>query len=222
MTTKAINAQGSILAIEGGTPVAISDITAITKASAAVVSSLLATVAVGDLVRFGEVAGMPEIAGMLGMVTAATAGASFTVNIDTSGFATAGTTGEAEALTMVAGCEVKTFSGLDGQANEIDVTTLCSTAREFLMGLQDFGQFQMELNYVPDDAFQVECKEAKGLREKRAFSLLLPPGENGKQFEIVFDAFVRQFSISGGVDQAVAGSITLRVTGEPMEVEVTP
>lgn len=220
--SKAINAQGSILSIDDGTGTVINDITAITKAAQAVVSSLSASVAIGDVVRFGAVVGMPEIAGMVGVVTVVTAGTSFTVDIDTSGFATAGTTGEATALLFVAGCEAKTFSGFDGQAAEVDVTTLCSTAREYLQGLQDFGAFTFDVNLVPNDPFQIECNEAKAAMEKRAFKLTLPPGADGAQFEYVFEAFVRQFSISGGVDQAVSGSVSLRVTGMPTIVEITP
>jgi hypothetical protein len=215
--TKAINAQGSKLYIDDGTgtPVAI---TAITKAAQAVVSST-DTVAVGDSVRFGDVAGMPEIAGMVGVVTAATPGTSFTVDIDSSSFAAVGTAGDATLLVFVAGCEVKTFNGFDGQAAEVDVTTLCSEAREYLQGLQDFGAFNFDVNLVPDDPFQVECNEAKAARETRTFKLELPPDEAGTVWTYVFDAFVRQFTIAGGVDQAVTGSVVLRVTGEPQLIE---
>jgi len=218
--SKAINAQGSVLAIDDGTGVAIVDITAITKANPASVSSVAAGVAEGDLVRFGAVTDMPEIAGMVGVVVATGAG-TFDVNIDASGFALAGGAGVAEHLNFIAGCEAKTFSGFDGQAAEVDITTLCSTAREYLMGLQDFGAFQFDVNLVPNDPFQIECNEAKAARERRTFTLTFPPGEDGKVFEYVFDAFVRQFSIAGGVDQAITGSVNLRVTGEPALIEVT-
>jgi hypothetical protein len=217
--TQAINAQGSILAIgdtAAGTPVTI---TAITKANPAVVTS--ATPAkVGDVVTFGTVTGMPEINGKSAIVTAVGTG-EFTVDIDASGFAAAGTTGDGTILSFIAGCEVKSFNGFDGQSAEIDCTTLCSPAREFLSGLQDFGSFNFDVNLVPNDPFQMACNEAKRLRERRTFTLTLPPGEDGAQFAYVFDAFVRQFTISGGVDQAVAGSVVLRVTGEPTLLEVT-
>lgn len=215
--SKAINAQGALLSVDDGAGSAIA-ITGITKATSAVVSSVDA-VAIGDVVRFGAVAGMPEIAGLAGVVTAVTPSTSFTVNIDSSNYETVGTTGDAELLNFVGGCEVKTFNGFDGQAAEVDITTLCSEAREFLQGLQDFGSFNFDLNLVPNDPFQVECNEAKRLRQTRTFTLELPPGADAVQFVYVFDAFVRQFTISGGVDQAVAGSVVLRVTGEPMLVE---
>jgi hypothetical protein len=218
--TKAINAQGSVLAIDNGEGSDIA-VTAITKANPAVVSST-ATVEVGDVVRFGAITGMHEIEGLIGVVTKTTTGTSFEVNIDATNFAAAGTTGNASNLTFVSGCEVKSFNGFDGQAAEVDVTTLCSVAREYLPGLQDFGSFNFDLNLVPNDPFQVELNDAKAGLEKRAFKLTLPEGEDGKQFAYIFDAFVRQFTISGGVDQAIAGSVVLRVTGAPTLVELTP
>jgi len=217
--SKAINAQGSRIYVDNGTGVAIADITAITKAAQAVVSSALAVVAVGDVVRFGAVVNMPEIAGMAGIVTAIGAG-TFTVDIDSSAFALAGGAGVATELVFVSGCEIKTFNGFDGQSGEIDITTLCSEAREYLVGLQDFGTFSFDVNLVPNDPFQVEMMEAKAARGVRSFRLVLPEGQDAKQFEYLFDAFVRQFTISGGVDQPLAGSVALRVTGEPSLIEI--
>lgn len=218
--SKAINAQGTRIAIDDGTGTPLADITAITKANPAVVSSVTGA-QVGDKVRFGEVANMPEIAGLVGIVTAAGAG-TFTVDIDASGFAQAGGAGVATSLVYVEGCEAKTFNGMDGQSAEVDITTLCSEAREYLIGLQDFGAFSFDVNLVPNDPFQIECNEAKAKREKRNFTVTYPPGEDGAQFQDVFDAFVRQFSISGGVDQALSGSVSLRITGEPKRIELTP
>jgi len=220
--SKAINAQGSRLSIDDGTGTPVGDITAITKAAQAVVSSVGFAGEVGSIVRFGAVTDMPEIAGLVGVVSAVTPGVSFTVDLDTSGFALAGGAGAATSAVMVEGCEVKTYNGFDGQAAEVDITTLCSEAREYLMGLQDFGSFSFDVNLVPNDPFQLECNEAKKLRQKRVFTLTLPPGEDGVQFQIIFDAFVRQFSIAGGVDQAITGSVSLRVTGEPQQIELVP
>jgi hypothetical protein len=218
--SKAINAQGSRIYVDDGAGTAIADITAISKAAQAVVSSVGAGRAVGEVVRFGAVANMPEIAGMAGIITAVVPATSFTVDIDTSGFALAGGAGVATELAFVSGCEVKTFNGFDGQSAELDITTLCSEAREYLIGLQDFGTFSFDVNLVPNDPFQVEMMEAKRLRTLRAFRLVLPPGQDAAQYEYLFDGFVRQFSISGGVDTPLAGAVALRVTGEPSLVEI--
>lgn len=218
--SKAINAQGSRISIDDGTGTPIDDITGVSKAAEAVVLSLAADVAEGDTVRFIDVAGMPEINGLSGIVKTITPGVSFVVDIDTTGFAAVGTAGTASQLVYVEGCEVKTFNGFDGQAAEVDITTLCSEAREYLIGLQDFGAFSFDVNLVPNDPFQVECNEAKAARARRTFTLSLPPGTDGKEFMYVFDAFVRQFTIAGGVDQALTGSVALRVTGEPQLLEL--
>jgi hypothetical protein len=217
--SQAVNAQGSQLCVskkDGGSAVTIS---AVTKANPAVVSSTDA-VKVGDIVKFGSVTGMPEIDGKLAVVTKITAGTSFEVNIDASGYAAAGTAGTATVQELICGCETKSYSGFDGSSAEVDVTTMCSTAREYISGLQDFGSFSFDVNLVPGDEFQIELNKAKAALEKRTFVLRIPPDNEGVQYAYVFDAFVRSFSISGGVDQALSGSVSLRVTGEPILVEL--
>ena len=85
-------------------------VTAVSKAAAAVVTANN-TLVPGDLVYFGSIAGMPEITGVLGSVTAANA-TSFTINIDTSVFATAGTSGNA-----FIGCGYNDTAGTCGAFN---------------------------------------------------------------------------------------------------------
>ena len=97
MTSTAQVAQLSKFYVSG-TPGTAITITAISKAVAAVVTATN-TLSVGDVVLFGAVTGMPEINGLLGIVTVAS-GSSFTVAIDSSGFATAGTTGTASPQTF--------------------------------------------------------------------------------------------------------------------------
>ena len=71
-------------------------ITGISKAVSAVVTAANTYVNSGDeYVQFGAITGMPEINGMQGVVSGATS-TQFTVNVDTSQFATAGTTGTAK------------------------------------------------------------------------------------------------------------------------------
>lgn len=204
-TSTAISAQGSTFSIEG-TPGSALTITAITKATSAVVSATN-TLAVGDTVEFGTVTGMPEIYGLLGIVTAAT-GSSFTVNIDSSGFATAGTSGTANPKTWTAVNNVKTYSGFDGSASELDKTNMQSGAMEYAAGLQDFGQFSINVDVDDTDAGQIAMRAAKTSAATKAFRLRLP---NGKQR--VFKGFVKKFSEEGGVNQIVKASADIRITG---------
>ena len=204
-TSTAISAQGSSFSIEG-TPGSALTITAFTKATSAVVTATN-TLAVGDVVEFGAVTGMPEILGLLGIVTAAT-GTSFTVNLDSSGFATAGTNGTANPKTWTAINNVKDYSGFDGAASELDKTNLQSGAMEYAAGLQDFGQFSVNVDVDDTDAGQIALRAAKTSAATKAFRLRLP---NGKLR--VFKGFCKKFSEQGGVNQIVKGSADIRITG---------
>lgn len=204
-TSTAISAQGSTFSIEG-TPGSAFTITAITKAISAVVTATN-TLAVGDVVEFGTVTGMPEIYGLLGIVTVAS-GTSFTVNIDSSGFAAAGTSGTANPKTWTAVNNVKDYSGFDGSASELDKTNMQSGAMEYAAGLQDFGQFSVNIDVDDTDAGQIAMRAAKTSAATKAFRLRLP---NGKQR--VFKGFVKKFSEQGGVNQIVKASADIRITG---------
>lgn len=104
---------------------------------------------------------------------------------------------------------VVSFSGFDGEATEIDITTLASTAKEFRQGLQDFGGFTLELKRDPSDAGQVEMLSAKAAQATRECVLTLASGDVA-----TFDAFVKSVTTDGGVDDVVNGTASLRVTGE--------
>jgi hypothetical protein len=208
-TSQGVSSQGTKLYVQGGTPAAALSVTAITKAVQALVTAAN-TMDPGDVVVFGDIVGMPEIKDKSGIVIAPTA-ADFTVNIDTSEFETAGTTGTADALDLLPVCEARNFNGFDGQASEIDKTTLCSTAKEFVPGLQDFGSFNFDMNYVPSDPAQMAMQAAKASGDTLWWELVLPDNMGSW----IFQAFVRQMTISGGVDAILSSSVVLRITGEP-------
>lgn len=104
--------------------------------------------------------------------------------------------------------EVVNFSGFDGQAAEIDITHLQSTAKEFLMGLQDFGSFSLDVNYLSADAGQVKMRAAKASREIQDFRVTFSNGQTAR-----FQGYVLAAPISGGVDAKVDGSFAIRITG---------
>ena len=103
---------------------------------------------------------------------------------------------------------IKSFSGFDGSSSEIDVTNLSSTAKEYRLGLEDNGQFTLELDRDFSDAGQTALLAARDSQAAKEFKLLLPNGENA-----VFTAYVKKFGIGGGVDQVVNGSVDLRISG---------
>ncbi len=104
--------------------------------------------------------------------------------------------------------EPTSFNAFDGQASEIDKTHLQSAGKEFLMGLQDFGTFQLNVNHLPTDAGQAILRVAKGDRVKRTFRATFSDASTA-----IFDAYVLSNPLSGGVDAKIDGSFALRITG---------
>lgn len=101
------------------------------------------------------------------------------------------------------------FSGFDGEANEIDVTTLCSTAKEYRLGLRDQGNFSIEINFDPADSGQIAIETAQATGAVRACELVL--SNNAKA---TFNALVKSFSKTGGVDDVLKASVNMRITGD--------
>ncbi len=115
--------------------------------------------------------------------------------------------GPPETFTLVG--EIVSFTGFDGQASEIDVTHLKSDAKEFLMGLQDFGTFSIETNYLPSDAGQVKMRAAKASRAIQTFEVTLSDAST-----INFSGYSLSSPMSGGVDSKVDGSFAIRISGD--------
>lgn len=103
---------------------------------------------------------------------------------------------------------IVSYSGFDGEATDIDITTLASTAKEYRQGLQDFGNFSIELMRDPSDVGQSEMETAKAAQETREMILTLPSGDIA-----TFDAYVKSITSAGGVDAVVTGSANLKITG---------
>lgn len=103
---------------------------------------------------------------------------------------------------------ISSFSGFDGQASDIDVTCLTSTAKEWRQGLQDFGQFTVEVMRDPNNAGQAEMDSAKAAQSTRTFILTLASGDVA-----TFDGYVKSFTTAGGVDAVLTGTATIKITG---------
>jgi hypothetical protein len=105
--------------------------------------------------------------------------------------------------------EIKNFNGFDGSASEIDVTHLQSTAKEFRMGIQDNGQFNVDGNFLPGDAGQDLMRAARASREIQDFKITWSDDST-----TTFQGFVQGAPRSGGVDAIVEASFTIRISGD--------
>jgi hypothetical protein len=206
-------AQGAALEI-AGTPGSSITITGITKATPAVVTATN-TLAVGDVVVFGTVTGMPEINGRIGIVTVAS-GTSFTVNIDASGFAAAGTGGTATQQTWTKVSNAKDFNGFGGAVSKIDVSNLDSVAMEYKPGLEDFGTVTGTVDLSGADAGQIAMQVAKSTQASTYFRITYPSASVKRAWA----GFVVKFDEAGSVNNVLKSTFELQITGRVSRTEV--
>lgn len=212
MTSTAQVAQQSKFYVSG-TPGTAYAITSITKAAKAVVAWTSGAIpAAGDVILFGAVTGMPEINGLLGIVqaTPAPTATGATVAIDSSGFATAGTTGTATPQTFSKVGNVQDFTPDGGTANVIDVSNMDSTAKEKRPGLQDMGNYSLTYDTDDTDVGQLALIAARTAQSIKVFKQTYPGGLLVRAWQ----GFVQKVAEpSSGVDKVLRGSATIVVTG---------
>ena len=110
---------------------------------------------------------------------------------------------------------VISFTGFDGEAGDIDITNLSSTAKEKLSGLKDFGNFSFEWHPDYNASGQDLVRAASGTGVAKAFKLTLPDDTTIEFLGSVKNAD----SINGAVDSALTGSVSIAVSGD---ITVTP
>lgn len=207
------NAQGTAFFIEGA-PKASLTITAISLATEAVCTAAN-SLSPGDCVDFGQIAGMPEIFGLLGFVVAAT-GSQFTVNIDSSGFGSVGTGGAATAKSWTLIGNIHDYKAFSGKTSSIDVTNLQSKAMEKRPGLRDPGDLSANLDRVDTDPGQLLCLAAQAVSAVKSFKLTLADGES-----YAYKGFIDSFDLSGSVNGVNKGTLTVIATGDVTYFGVT-
>jgi hypothetical protein len=205
----AIKSQGALLRVSTAVGTA-KTITAISAALPAVVTSTAHALTNGTIVVITGVVGMTQLNNRAFVIANVAANTFELKGIDSTGYGAYVSGGSAVAQTMSAVGEVTSVSGFDGQADEIDTTHLQSTAKEYLIGLQDFGNVSLDLNLVPSDAGQTKLRSLKGAAAVGYFGITLSSGEVA-----AFAALVKSFTFSNGTNDKVGGSVSLRVTGEP-------
>lgn len=109
--------------------------------------------------------------------------------------------------------EVTSISGPGLKRDKVDATNFSSAnnAREFIYGLLDGGEVELELNFLPSDATQ------------QALTTALVSGTTYQAYTITwtdgtawtFNALVTAFQPTGKVEDRLTASCTLSITGAP-------
>jgi len=198
----AISAQGTSFFI-AGTGGAGKTITGVAVGNPTVITSAAHGFANGDSVTLTGLTGAD--AALLNSKTTNT----FCVAEDTTGkvITAAGT---ATTLANIPIANVKSGTGMDGTANEIDTTHLLSTAKEFLLGLMDSGSFSLDIDLDNGDPGHLALRAAQQSGQKKTFKITLPTGPTSNAS---FQGLVKKMSLITGVDQTVKSAIEVRVTG---------
>ena len=163
----------------------------------------------GDVVALAVFTGADAalLNGLSLVVTNKTAN-TFAVDVDTTGKTIAVTAGTATPNTYTKIENWKTYTGLDGQPSDIDITNLDSVAKEFMPGLVDNGSFSGEVDRAPTGVGQLALDAARVAGTTKLFKVVIPGG-----FTASFSGYVKKFGIAGGVDQVVKSPFEVRITG---------
>jgi len=103
-----------------------------------------------------------------------------------------------------------------GTASKIDVTTLASSAKEYRMGLQDWGDFTMNFVWNLDDAGQAQMLSARDAQSVRTLIITLPATDPSVTLNVfTAEVFVLQMQADINADGVVQGTATFAITGEP-------
>lgn len=192
-------------------------ITGITKAVEAVVSSAGINLDDGDVVRIRNVVGMTEVNDGVYVALDNTTGTLGLADTDSTGYGTYVSGGVVDVATFSNFCELTSYNRTGGTSPQIDTTSLCSTAQEFVSGLPDFGTVQLDYKFAPLTAIQSAMQDAYESGETIALQVELP--NNGGL--LVLLGTVTQTSEQAANGGIWTGSASFRITGRRVDIDLT-
>ena len=118
------------------------------------------------------------------------------------------------------GC-IQTFSIEQPDREQIDVTCLTSTSKEYKFGLRDSGTLAIEMQYDPEGSGQGLLEASYASDEAYHFRIEYTnaPDATGTGTIKEFQGFVIGISESGGVDDVQTESVNIKISGD---ITVTP
>lgn len=119
-----------------------------------------------------------------------------------------GDTGGATNFVTVA--EVRSLTGPQLRSDNIEVTNLSSTAKEYIPGFSDQGSIQAEANFVPSDTTQQGVLADQQARTTRYWQVVW---SDSGTMTAGFQGYVEEFSLNTQANDAVRLTFTVRITG---------
>lgn len=215
MSSNAFAGLGSRLYIQQlnpATPPAAKSISAISKATPGVITATGHGLLDGMLVTVSGAGGMADINGTYYAINVTANSFSLMtldgVPVNTASFNAYTSGGNVTPQAYLPVPEARSLHFADTASAEIDVTTMLSTSKEYLLGLQDAGEFSFEMNYVPFDPATIELRQAKADTQVRGLRIDFHDGST-----FACRAFVKTVPFQTDYQTAVTGSATLKITG---------
>jgi hypothetical protein len=192
-------------------------ITAITKANPAQVTSATHGFVEGDAVKISSVSGMTQISGLYAVDNPATNTFEL-AGTDSSAYDTFTTgspaDGIAQPVTFSTFCELTGVNQQDAGADQIEVSTICSTAQEFEQGLSDSGTATLDFNWAGLETVQAALESAKISGDQIAFRVTMP-GVGG---HVLFFGTVTGTNFQGAVNGVWTASAAIKLSGRKFVV----
>lgn len=190
------------------------DITAITKADPAVVTSVGHGLSDGNVVKLTEIVGMTELNDDLFIIDVLSPDTFALVGVDSTGYTTYTSGGVFDVAEFSNFCELTNYNRQGGSKPEENTTSLCSDAQEYELGLRDFGTTAIDYKFAPRTAIQEALADFDESGDKMAVKVTLP-NSGGVMVQL---GFVQQMSETAGVGGIWRASVTLRNTGARYDV----
>ena len=119
-------------------------------------------------------------------------------------------------------CGLTDINGPSAQRGEIDVTTLCSTAKESVLDLKDFGTLDMSGLLMDGNEGQILLDTLFNSNEKTTFRMTLTDdGYGNGPVQYIFDARVQSQPVTIAQGAANKVSFTLRITSDLQKIRPT-
>jgi hypothetical protein len=185
-------------------------ITAISQANPAVVTAAAHGAALGDVVRISDVVGATQFNGNLYAVDDPLTNTFELAGEDNSMGAAYVSGGLVAEVTFSEFCELTGAAQAGGGADQEEVSTICSTAKEFEQGLADAGTLTLDFNFAPLTAVQTALRASEKTGDDVAVKITLP-NDGGI---VIMLGTVQTTSFNGAIGQAVwKGNAVIKLSG---------
>lgn len=189
-------------------------ITGISNADPAVVTAAGHGLADGDVIYITGVVGMTEVNARAFIVDVANSSTFSLFGVNSTGFGVYSSAGHFDKGNFANFCELTNYSRTGGTSPEIDVTAICDDAKEYELGLPDFGTTQLTFNFAPGTAVQGALHDLYLSGNPTAVKIILPNSAG----TLVQAGFVQQETETAGVGGVWTATCTLRNTGNRFDL----